>query len=509
MFKLIDKFLNGTTMYRLVLYYVAGLWGVAFIMACIGTLAFAPGAMFVALAVIVGVAWLTNRLFARVYAAPTNVESVYITAFILALIMNPPRAGGYADFLILAGWAASWSMAAKFIFAINKKHLFNAAAFAVALMAITGVGAASWWIGRLQLAPYVLLGGLLMVRKIRRTDLVASFFAVALAVIAALAYLRGLPPLTAVWKALTDTPLMFFAFVMLTEPLTTPPTKPWRVAYGALVGVLIVPQLHVGALYSTPELALVLGNLFSYLVSPKHKLFLTLKAKKEIATDTFDFVFESDQRLKFRPGQYLEWTLAHDRVDNRGNRRYFTIASAPTEPAIRLGAKFYPRSSSFKSALDAMKPGDTLVATQLAGDFTLPRDPKRKLVFIAGGIGVTPFRSMLKDLIDRHETRDVIVLYSNNTVGEIAYADVFNEAEKQLGIKTHFILSKLDQVPADWKGDRGFIDEPMLRRLVPDFATRTFYISGPHAMVAAFQRTLRKMGVKPTRIKSDFFPGFA
>src|SRR6185312_2239781 len=122
---------------------------------------------------------------------------------------------------------------------------------------------------------------------------------------------------------------------------------------------------------------------------------------------------------------------------DRGNRRYFTIASAPTEELTRLGVKFSAGGSAFKRELAELRQGDTIVASQLAGSFTLPRDPRRKLVFIVGGIGITPFLSMLKELIDKGESRPIIVLYGNRRASEIAYSDILDEAWDVLGIPTY------------------------------------------------------------------------
>src|SRR3989338_7921788 len=93
--------------------------------------------------------------------------------------------------------------------------------------------------------------------------------------------------------------------------------------------------------YFVFESALVLGNVFSYLVSPKEKLILKLKEKIKIAQNTYDFVFPIRQKLKFQPGQYMEWTLPAQKNDSRGQRRHFTIASSPTEQEIKIGVKFY------------------------------------------------------------------------------------------------------------------------------------------------------------------------
>ena len=178
---------------------------------------------------------------------------------------------------------------------------------------------------------------------------------------------------------------------MLTEPLTMPPTRTSRILYGAIVGLLFTSIIRLGSFYFTPELALLVGNIFVYVVSPKGRFMLTLIEKNEIVAGTLEFVFTPDKPLTFRPGQYLEWTLGHTPSDDRGNRRYFTIASSPTESTVRLGVRISESKSTFKRALKDMQIGDVVSASSLAGDFVLPEDAKKKLVFIAGGIGITPF----------------------------------------------------------------------------------------------------------------------
>lgn len=155
-----------------------------------------------------------------------------------------------------------------------------------------------------------------------------------------------------------------------------------------------------------------------------------------------------------------------------------------------------------------MRPGQKIVASQLAGDFTLPGDLKEKLVFIAGGIGITPFRSMVKYLIDKNEKRDIIIFYSNRTMDDIAYKEVFDEAQNRLGIKTVYVLTNKNTNPS-WGGEIGHVDGKMIAHQAPDYLHRIFYLSGSHAMVAAFEKTLKDLGVSRGRIKIDFFPGFA
>ena len=206
----------------------------------------------------------------------------------------------------------------------------------------------------------------------------------------------------------------------------------------------------------------------------------------------------------------MEFTLAAHKSDSRGNRRYFTLASSPTEAETHLGVKFPNPSSSFKRDLLGLQPGSTLVAGQLAGDFTLPRDQSKKLVFMAGGIGVTPFRSMLKYLSDRGEKRDIVLMYSNQTRAEIAYKEIFEEAERQIGLKTIYALTNTHEAPSDLNGPVHLrrIDADMVQQEIPDYLQRLFYVSGTHAMTDALTQMLRGLGVPRAQIKTDFFPGF-
>lgn len=492
-------------MYRLLLYYLIGLLIMAFIFSIFKILPFNPFELLVSVSFITFVCWVTNKIFSKVFNAPTNIESVYISALILALIISPIKS---IQDVWLFFWAGVLTMASKYIFAINKKHIFNPVAIAVVLTSIGFNGSASWWVGTLEMAPFVLIGGLLVIRKIRREDLIFGFFVSALTTVAAFSLFFSGNMVNTMRHLLLNSSLLFLAFVMLSEPLTTPPTKELQILYGAFVGFLFAPQLHIAGIYSTPELALVIGNIFSYTVSPKYKLLLRLKEKIQHGTDILDFNFFLDKKLAFVPGQYMEWTLQHDNPDSRGNRRYLTIASSPTEDTLRLGVKFYPNGSSFKKTLANLDQNTPVVGGQLSGDFTLPKNPQEKCVFIAGGIGITPFRSMIKYLIDTKQSRPVVLFFANKVASEIVYSDVFEQARNELGIKTVYTLTDQNSIPQDWQGKVGRIDANMIQSEVPDFMERVFYLSGPHTMVTGYEKTLKEMGIKDNQIKKDFFPGF-
>lgn len=502
--KLIDNLLDQITMYRLVLYYLLFLLGIAVFFGFLGLLPYSPIAILLSTGFIVAVCWVTNKLFSKAFQAPANVESVYISAIILALILTPAKS--LSDYILLF-FASVLAMASKYILTINKKHLFNPVAVAVVLTAAGFNGSASWWIGTGPMLPFSLLG-IVIVHKIKRNNLVLYFIITALITIFGFSFLQGGNLFITLKQAIFSSPLFFFAFIMLTEPLTTPPTKMLQSMYGVLVGILYVPQFHIGSFYTTPEQALLIGNIFSYIVSPKYKILTYAQQKIQHGQDMIDFVFPLKKKLAFLPGQYMEWTLSHKNTDSRGNRRYFTIASSPTENNLLIGVKFYPNGSSYKKAMAALDGSTPLVGAQVCGDFTLPKDTTQKLVFIAGGIGITPFRSMIKYLIDTNQPRPITLLYSNKTVDEIVYADVFNQAQQQLGIKVFYTLTDITKLPPNWQGMTGRIDADMIAQAVPDFKERIFYLSGPHAMVTGYEEKLKSMGIPEKQIKIDFFPGF-
>lgn len=506
MLKAIDRVLDHVTMYRLLVYYLIGLLVVAVGFSAAGKLSYSPAAIAGLAIYAVVVAWVTNKVFAWFLDIPANNDSTYITALILSLIIAPST-DRYNVLFITA--ATGLAIASKYVLTIRKRHIFNPAAIAVVLTALGPMQSASWWVGNAYMMPFVLLGGFLLVRRIRRGAMVTTFLFTSLLATSAEALINHHGVVSTLHSTIFSSSLLFLAFVMFTEPLTSPSVKKYQIWYGILVGLLFPPQVHIGSLFSTPERALIVGNIFAYIVNPKVKIFPVLKQKLRLTPDTTDFVFIPEQRFAYAPGQYMEFTLPHDNIDTRGQRRYFTLASSPTEDTIRIGVKFYPKSSSFKKALQHIDHNSVISATSLGGDFTLPEDQSRKLAFIAGGIGVTPYRSMIKYLLDKKEKRDVTLLYSANTVEDVAYGDVFEVARKELGINPIYMLTKAGSHVPDNRFRAGFITAERIKAEVPDYQERLFYISGPQPMVASMTDMLRELGVRGEHIKTDFFSGYA
>ncbi len=536
----IDRFINNITMYRLTLYSLTAIFVYALILSAFGIadFPFKPLALIVGLLVLIAVCYISNLLFSKIFKAPRNIESAYITAFILFFIMPPIGSftGTYESIGILA-LAGVIAMASKYILAIHKKHIFNPAAVSAFITGlIFTAGNASWWAGSTALLPIVIIVGFLIVRKIHRAHLFFSFLIVCALTLIVFSISNGTLTdaealLPFIKQFLFSWPVIFFGTIMLTEPLTTPPTRKWQMIYGAIVGFLLGSPLHFGQIYMSPEFALIVGNLFTYIVSPKQRLVLMLREKKEIALNIFHFSFNSissaskrpeeklKSPLKFSPGQYIEWTLPHERPDTRGNRRFFTIASSPTEEGVSIGVKMIPSPSSFKHELLTLKENDpesVIVASQVSGDFTLPTDQSKKLAFIAGGIGITPFRSMIKYLVDLDQKRDIVLFYACTTPKEFAYTDIFFEAVK-VGVKFVPIITNKDNIHADpswqfngqpWNGHVGFLSPDAVQKFVPEFKNRTYYLSGPSAMVDTYNAMLKNMGIARKFIKTDYFPGF-
>lgn len=504
MFQTIDYVLDRITMYRLVLYILIVLIFFASILSYFSLASFTPSDIVLSALVLVGVGWIANSLFAWAFDAPTNFESVYITALILSLIMTPAKS--FADLPTLS-WTIILAMLSKYVLAINKKHIFNPAAFGVVMTGLFLGQSASWWVGTAWMAPVVAISGFLIIRKLRFYDLAWGFFMTVLAASLLIGLVEGDPVLTALTRVVLDSSMLFLGSIMVTEPLTMPPTSRLQMIYGALIGLLSIPQINILGFSFSPEMALCVGNIFAYIVSPKWKLVLTLTDKVQIAKDSFEFVFKPQHAFAYEPGQYMEWTLPHTQTDARGTRRYFTLASSPTEKTLLLGVKFSQNGSTYKKALLDLDKASPIVAGQLAGEFTLPKNPNQKIALLAGGIGITPFRSMIKYLIDIHQGRDIVLCYANKVADEIAYREVFDAAQKKFGMKVIYTLTDKYAIPSGWKGEVGRIDEALIRKEIPDFSERLFYLSGPQSMIDAYEKVLKHMKVGQKNIKKDFFPG--
>lgn len=492
----ISRLLNAVTMYRLIVYGLAGLAIVSLVVSLTGRFSFTAGELVLSFGLLLGSAFSANVIFSRLWRVPTNRESWLITALILAFVLAPAHdiASGLA--LVLAGVLSS---AVKFLIAPFGRHVFNPAAFAAAFVSLLGLLPSTWWVGSSALWPFTFVLALAIILKIRRHALVVSFAAAVAVVQGAQFVLAGQPLIGGFASVVGASPFLFLGGVMLTEPSTMPPRRAGQAIFGAVVGGLFVLAPEFGPLICYPEVALLAGNLYAYAIMPKRRYRLTLSRIEEISTRVHTYVFTPDRPVMFAAGQYMEVTLVGVPDDGRGNRRSFTIASSPTEQDIRIGVKYYDPSSTFKSAFSQLRQGDSLYAGQVAGSFTLP-GPRQKLALIAGGIGITPFRSMVKQIIDEGRQADIVVLYAAASADELAYREVF-EAAAVNGVRLEVFVPD-----AGATGER--LTPATIAAAIPDHGERTFMVSGSEAMVRGVRRYLREIGVRRTRIRTDRFTGY-
>ena len=255
--------------YRLALYYLAAVMLGALLLSVFGIVHQTPANLAFSALVAISACFAVNWAFARVFGAHSNWESVTISALIVTLIVTPTAPGDVAGiaFLVLV---SAWAMASKYMLAVRQRHLFNPAAFGATLVGIGLHHPVSWWVGdNPVLLPLILLGGALMLTRLRYLEMVSAYAVVALGISAANFAAGGsLSSLAAMGHALSamgiHSAFCFFGLVMLTEPRTAPIERWTKIAYGALVGLLFSPFTHIGGYYFTPEAAILAGNLFVF-----------------------------------------------------------------------------------------------------------------------------------------------------------------------------------------------------------------------------------------------------
>ena len=236
-------------------------------------------------------------------------------------------------------------------------------------------------------------------------------------------------------------------------------------------------------------------------------MILFLKEKTKLSSQIYEFSFTNKDKFNFTPGQYLEWTVPHSNFDSRGVRRYFTISSSPTESEIKLAVRVNENSSSFKKTLLNLNEKQKIVASGPYGDFTLPNEKNKKLVFIAGGIGVTPFRSIINSLLDKNEKRDIVFIYTCATKDAFVFKELFDKASKELNIRVIYVLTDTKVVSKDWYGKIGRLTLEMLQE-IPDYRKRIYYLSGPDATVRSYKALVKSLGVSAKNIITDYFSGY-
>lgn len=220
---------------------------------------------------------------------------------------------------------------------------------------------------------------------------------------------------------------------------------------------------------------------------------------------TFKFGL-NNQDFTHQAGQYLTIDLPVD--DPRGKRRPFTISSSPTEKEF-VTITTRPGPSPFKQALNSLEKGSKVTSKAPFGNFSLPNETLKPVVLLAGGIGITPFRSMIKFACDTKFSLPITLLYSNRTPDDIPFKIEFdNLCHLNHYFKPIYTITEPKNSTVKWRGPLGFIDEKMIRENAPDLENPIFYVCGPPGMVEAMLEHLKKMAIPDDRVRFEKFSGY-
>lgn len=231
-----------------------------------------------------------------------------------------------------------------------------------------------------------------------------------------------------------------------------------------------------------------------------------LLKKETIANGTMAFEFEKPDGFEYIPGQFCDMTLVDpSETDEEGNVRAFSLITAPGEDNLKFATRM--RDTAFKRVMKNMPIGSTVKLDGAYGDFKLHKTSTTPAVFLIGGIGITPVRSIIAQATHDRLPHSVTLLYSNKTAADAAFtADFEGFAASNAHFK--FVPVYAEASAAEWAGERGFIDAGMLKRHVPNVAAPIYYLAGPAGMVKAMREMLVAAGANEDNIRTEEFSGY-
>ena len=227
-----------------------------------------------------------------------------------------------------------------------------------------------------------------------------------------------------------------------------------------------------------------------------------------VAEGTMAFRLKKPPAFQFKAGQAMNVMLLDPpETDGKGNARTFSIVSAPFEDELVIATRL--RDTAFKRVLRALPAGAKLQFGGPSGQFTLDDDNDAPAVFLAGGIGITPFVSMLRQAAHDRVPRKLQLLYSNRRPEDAAFLAELQQLQlRNPNYRFVGTMTGMEKSRQPWSGEIGPIDKDMLARSIDDINAPTYYIAGPPAMVDAMQNMLSGSGVKEEQIRTDEFYGY-
>lgn len=233
-----------------------------------------------------------------------------------------------------------------------------------------------------------------------------------------------------------------------------------------------------------------------------------LQGREAVARQTMAFHFDKPAGFSFKPGQAIDVVLREaPGTDAQSARHTFSIVSAPFENALVVATRM--RDTAFKRALGALPIGAGIAIEGPFGSLTLHSDRARPAVFIAGGIGITPFMSIVRQAVHDGLRQRLVLLYSNHRPEDAAYLAELQVLERHNpNVRLTATMTLMGDSSQAWSGPRGQIDEALLRRAAAELAQPIYYVAGPPGMVEAMRQTLNDTGVNDDDIRSEEFFGY-
>ena len=233
-----------------------------------------------------------------------------------------------------------------------------------------------------------------------------------------------------------------------------------------------------------------------------------LLSRHEVAERTMAFRFEKPSNWTSKAGQALDMTLLKpSETDAEGNTRTFSIASGPQEETLMVATRM--RDTAFKRVLNTMPLGSAVKIEGPFGDLTLHNNVKRTAVFLAGGIGITPFRSIVFRAAKEKLPHRIFLFYSNRRPEDAPFLDELQALEKE-NPNYKLVASMTDMAKShqSWNGEVGQIDKEMLGRYLQDAVSPIYYIAGPPEMVKGLHTMIHEAGVDDDDVRAEEFAGY-
>jgi ferredoxin-NADP reductase len=246
-------------------------------------------------------------------------------------------------------------------------------------------------------------------------------------------------------------------------------------------------------------------------IASKTTYLLKLQDRYEVAERTMAFEFEKPEAFVFKAGQAIDMTLINpSETDAEGNRRAFSIASAPDERTLLIATRM--RDTAFKRTLATMPIGTQVEIEGPFGDLILHNDQARAAVFLAGGIGITPFRSILLQVIKERLQYSVFCFFANRRPEDAPFLEELEALRRNLQ-RPYWItivptMTQMSQSDHSWDGETGRIDHSMLARHLKFDVSPTYYLAGPPGMVKGLHQMLKTEGVGENDIRTEEFSGY-